>query len=113
MNYLQAMLDDARNDVLFVGYQAAGTPGRDILNYGPRGGWVELEGQRYAIRARVHQVGGYSAHAGQDDLLRFVAGITEGPGEIRIVHGDPEAKAALKAKLEVLLPEAQVLIPEG
>lgn len=100
VNYLKAMLGDARNDVLFVGYQAAGTPGRDILTRGPRGGWVELDGRRYPIRAQIHQVGGYSAHAGQSDLLRFVTGIAQMPAEIRIVHGDDEAKAALKRKLE-------------
>lgn len=100
VNYLKAMLGDARNDVLFVGYQAAGTPGRDILTHGPRGGWVELDGRRYPIRAQIHQVGGYSAHAGQSDLLRFVTGIAQMPAEIRIVHGDDEAKAVLKRKLE-------------
>ncbi|MBS8240743.1 MBL fold metallo-hydrolase [Marinobacter lipolyticus] len=102
VNYLKAMLGDERNDVLFVGYQAAGTPGRDILNYGPRGGWVELDGERYDIRAQVHQVGGYSAHAGQADLLRFVAGIGLPPSEIRIVHGDPAAKRALKNRFQGL-----------
>ena len=112
VNYLKAMLGDKRNDVLFVGYQAAGTPGRDILTYGPRGGWVELDGQRYGIRARVHQVGGYSAHAGQSNLCRFIDEIPEVPGEIRVVHGDQEAKAAFRAKLDVLFPESQVVIPD-
>lgn len=96
VNYLKAMLADKRNDVLFVGYQAKGTPGRDILTYGPRGGWVELDGERYDICARVHQVGGYSAHAGQSDLVRFVSGIEPPPSEIRIVHGDAGAKELLK-----------------
>lgn len=100
VNYLKAMLGDSRNDVLFVGYQAAGTPGRDILTYGPRGGWVELDGERYDIRARIHQVGGYSAHAGQSDLVRFVEGISQPPSEIRIVHGDRAAKLALKNKFQ-------------
>ncbi len=36
------------------GYQAAGTPGRDIQTYGPRGGYVQLDGQRIEIRAKVH-----------------------------------------------------------
>lgn len=98
VNYLRAMLADERNDVLFVGYQAKGTPGRDILTFGPRGGWVEFDGQRYDIRARVHQVGGYSAHAGQSDLVRFVSGIEPPPTEIRIVHGDPHAKESLKSQ---------------
>ncbi|SFM82033.1 MBL fold metallo-hydrolase RNA specificity domain-containing protein [Marinobacter pelagius] len=110
VNYLKVMLGDDRNDVLFVGYQAAGTPGRDILTFGPRGGWVELDGERYDIRARVHQVGGYSAHAGQSDLLRFVEGIPEAPGEIRIVHGDTEAKKVLGKLLSERL-SSRILIP--
>ncbi|MEC7815383.1 MAG: MBL fold metallo-hydrolase [Pseudomonadota bacterium] len=111
VNYLKAMLGDARNDVLFVGYQAAGTPGRDILTFGPRGGWVELDQERYTIKARVHQVGGYSAHAGQSDLLRFIEGIPVPPREIRIVHGDEGAKRALQAKLRERLHKAAVVIP--
>jgi len=110
VNYLEAMLGDQRNDVLFVGYQAAGTPGRDILAWGPRGGWVELDGERYDIRARVHQVGGYSAHAGQGDLLRFVEGIPEAPREIRVVHGERHAKAAFCAALQARLT-SRVLVP--
>ena len=110
VNYLKAMLGEKRNDVLFVGYQAAGTPGRDILTYGPRGGWVELDGERYDIRARIHQVGGYSAHAGQSDLVAFVSGISVPPREIRIVHGDQDAKQALKrcfqslAGIDIIIP---------
>jgi len=113
VNYLKAMLGDRRNDVLFVGYQAAGTPGRDILTYGPQGGWVELDGERYDIRARIHSVGGYSAHAGQGDLLTFVDGIPRSPKEIRIVHGDAGAKEALRVELQIMAPESKVLIPAG
>ncbi|MBR9870842.1 MAG: MBL fold metallo-hydrolase [Gammaproteobacteria bacterium] len=113
VNYLKAMLGDERNDVLFVGYQAAGTPGRDILNHGPKGGWVELDGERYDIRAKIHQVSGYSAHAGQDDLLRFVEGISVQPKEIRIVHGDSHAKQEFDTILKAMLPSSQVCIPTG
>ncbi|WP_449285003.1 MBL fold metallo-hydrolase RNA specificity domain-containing protein [Marinobacter sp. PE14] len=110
MNYLKVMLGDKRNDVLFVGYQAAGTPGRDILKYGPRGGWVQLDGDRYDIQARIHQVSGYSAHAGQSDLLRFIKSISQGPSEIRIVHGDKSAKHIFKQELD-RLGYSNVLIP--
>ncbi|WP_205424935.1 MBL fold metallo-hydrolase [Marinobacter sp. BW6] len=110
VNYLKAMLGDKRNDVLFVGYQAVGTPGRAILTYGPRGGWVELDGERYDIRARIHQVGGYSAHAGQSDLVEFVSGISVPPREIRIVHGDSGAKLALKRCFQSLAG-TDIIIP--
>ena len=112
VNYLKAMLGDKRNDVLFVGYQAAGTPGRDILSYGPRGGWVELDRERFDIRARIHQVGGYSAHAGQSDLLRFISGISQSPSEIRIVHGEENAKRIFKKELNKL-GYSNVSVPES
>lgn len=112
VNYLKALLNDSRNDVLFVGYQAEGTPGRDILDHGPKGGWVELDGERYHIKARVHQVSGYSAHAGQEDLINFATGIAPPPRQIRLIHGEANAKAVLQARLKELLPETEVVIGE-
>lgn len=101
VNYLKALLGDPRTDVLLVGYQAAGTPGRDIQLYGPRGGYVVLDGRRYPIRARVHTISGYSAHADQQNLVNFVRRMRSWPGEIRLVHGDEEAKKALAAVLGI------------
>lgn len=113
MNYLRALIEDRRTDILFVGYQAKGTPGRDIQQYaGREGGYVMLDGDKYAINAQVHTISGYSAHADQDDLLRFVKGMRKRPSEIRIVHGDVRAKVALKEKFEYLLGRAtEVIIP--
>ena len=113
VNYLKAMVGDPRHDILFVGYQANGTPGRDIQKYGPRGGYVNLDGKRYDIRAVVHSIQGYSAHADQKDLVGFIRRMRRRPHEIRLVHGDPEAKAALRAELQALLPDAEILIPKG
>lgn len=111
VNYLKAMLGDPRHDVLLVGYQAAGTPGRDIQQYGPRGGWVELDGQRYTIRAGVHTLEGYSAHADQQDLLNFVGRMRDKPRQIRLVHGDAGAKAALAAAIRKRHPGIEVKVP--
>ncbi|UYF98739.1 MBL fold metallo-hydrolase [Halomonas sp. GD1P12] len=102
VNYLKAMLEDTRHQVLFVGYQGEGTPGRDIQRYGPAGGWVELEGERFTIRAGVTSISGYSAHADEGGLLRFVAGMRRWPREVRLVHGDSTARLALKSALEAL-----------
>ncbi|MFP4077372.1 MAG: MBL fold metallo-hydrolase RNA specificity domain-containing protein [Halochromatium sp.] len=111
VNYLKAMLGDPRHDVLFVGYQAKGTPGRDIQRYGPRGGYVMLDGERYDIRAQIHTIGGYSAHADQRNLIAFVAGIATAPAEIRLVHGDEGAKATLAGKLREVLTGTEVVVP--
>jgi metallo-beta-lactamase family protein len=111
VNYLKALLGDPRHDILFVGYQARGTPGRIIQTYGPRGGWVELDGERYIIRAQVHTISGYSAHAGRDDLINFIRRMRHPPQEVRLVHGDSEAKLTLKAALEALGLGMRVTIP--
>lgn len=102
VNYLKAMIGDTRTDILFSGYQAAGTPGRDIQQYGPQGGYVLLDGQRFNIRARVHSLSGYSAHADQQDLVNFIKRMRKRPQRIRLVHGEPEAQRALRAKFEEL-----------
>jgi len=111
VNYLKALIEDERTDVLFIGYQASGTPGRAIQNYGPRGGWVELDDQRFDIRAGVHTISGYSAHADQHDLVNFVRRMRVKPRQIRIVHGDDGAKAELRDKYQQLVPGAEVIIP--
>lgn len=100
VNYLKAMLPDSRHDVLFVGYQAKGTPGYDIQQQSPKGGHVRLDNESIRIRASVETIGGYSAHADQQDLVDFVTGMEQPPGEIRLVHGDRAAKRALMAALK-------------
>ena len=109
------MLGDARHNVFFMGYQAPGTPGAAIQKYGPKGGYVDLEGERYRISADITTLGGYSAHADQLDLLNFVSGMGQWPEQIKLVHGEMSAKQALAAKLQALystrnLP-VDVLVP--
>lgn len=117
VNYLKAMLGDARHDVLFVGYQADGTPGRQIQRFGPRSGYVEFDGQRYDIRAQVHTIGGYSAHADQKGLVSFVTRMTQWPSEVRVVHGEIGARHELSERIEGCYRQVQrnveVVIPDG
>ncbi len=100
VNYLREMLGDPRHDVLFVGYQARGTPGHAIQAYGPRGGYVELDGERVDIRAGIHTLSGYSAHADRDDLTRFVTRMRHLPGEVRLVHGEDGVRAEFARHLQ-------------
>ncbi|MEH6567385.1 MAG: MBL fold metallo-hydrolase RNA specificity domain-containing protein, partial [Halopseudomonas sp.] len=116
VNYLKAMLGDERHNVVFVGYQARGTPGHAIQQYGPQQGHVELDGDRYDIKAGVHTLGGYSAHADQKGLLGFITGMRRWPEEVRLVHGDDGAKATLAAELRRKAKEKEkalrVVIPD-
>lgn len=109
VNYLKALLGDARTDVLFVGYQARGTPGRSLVEGAAT---VTLDGERFSVKAKIHQIGGYSAHADQRDLVRFATRMAKPPREVRIIHGDGGAKAELKQHLQARLPGARVWIPD-
>ena len=117
VNYLKAMLHDPRHDVLFVGYQAQGTPGRAIQMYGTRGGYVELDGDRYKIGAKINLIGGYSAHADQKGLLGFVTGMRGWPSQVRIVHGETDAKRELAERIEASYQlakrDVEIVIPGG
>ncbi|MCP5366656.1 MAG: MBL fold metallo-hydrolase [Hyphomicrobiales bacterium] len=82
--------------VVIVGFQAAGTPGRALVD-GAR--TFHLGGEEIAVKAAVHTLGGFSAHASQSQLLDWVQGFTERRPRICLVHGEDAAKAALAARL--------------
>ena len=101
VNYLKALMKDHRTDVLFIGYQAEGTPGREIQQQGT-GGVVYLDGQNCPIRAQIHTISGYSAHADQQNLVDFVQAMPEKPRLVKLVHGEAEARRSLAEKLRTL-----------
>jgi metallo-beta-lactamase family protein len=110
VNYIKALIGDPRTDMVFVGYQAQGTPGRQIQHYGPGGGYLMLDGRRYPIRARIHSLSSYSAHADQKGLVNFVRRIKSDSLQVRLVHGDAEAKNILKGELEKLANVGEVFV---
>jgi len=113
VNYLKPFLSDKTADVLFVGYQAQGTLGRDIQKYGTKpdkSGYVFIDGKRIDIKARIHTISGYSAHADQQGLINFVKRMRHKPKHIKIVHGDETAKKALAEAYQQLLPNANIEI---
>ncbi len=74
--------------IVFVGYQAAGTLGRQILDGAKT---VRIHGQQYPVRARITQVKGFSAHADQDELLKWLSSLSVNPRRIFITHGEVES----------------------
>ncbi|WOX04833.1 MBL fold metallo-hydrolase [Microbulbifer pacificus] len=111
VNYLKAMLSEPRHNIIFVGYQAKGTPGRDIQSFGKQHGYVELDGEHYTINAGIETISGYSAHADQHDLLDFIQQMQAKPKTVRIVHGDNQAKQTLKTLIEAKRLAGEVHIP--
>ncbi|HDS1818557.1 TPA: MBL fold metallo-hydrolase [Pseudomonas putida] len=102
VNYLKAMLGDSRHEVIFVGYQAKGTPGAAIQASEGAPGFVQidLDGKLYEVRLKVMTVAGFSAHADQAELVRFALEGRAAAGRVLLVHGEPKAKRALALALE-------------
>ncbi len=78
--------------VLFVGYQARGTLGRQILDGRPE---VRIHGQIYSVRAKIEQIQGFSAHAGQQDLFRWLDAFRSPPARLFLTHGEKESAHSL------------------
>jgi metallo-beta-lactamase family protein len=73
--------------ILFVGYQAEGTLGREIVEGAAQ---VRILGQSYPVLARVLQIQGFSAHADKAELLRWVSGLKAPPKHVFVTHGEAE-----------------------
>lgn len=86
-HHLKHNLWRKESSIVFVGYQADGTLGRQIVD-GAR--TVEVLGENIVVRARIHTLGGFSAHADQSELLNWIAQFKKAP-EIFIVHGEEKA----------------------
>lgn len=71
--------------VIFVGYAAEGTPARRIID---GAGYARILGEDIRVRAKIWTINGFSAHAGQDDLLKWIAH-TGSPRKVLLVHGEP------------------------
>jgi metallo-beta-lactamase family protein len=97
LHHLQAALPDKRNTILFVGYQAVGTRGRQLVD-GARE--VKIRGQLVPVAARIERIDSMSAHADAEEIQQW---LREFPGPPRItylVHGEPVPMDALKGTIQ-------------
>ncbi len=108
LHHLKAALPRKRNTVLFVGYQAAGTRGRQLVEGAET---VRIHGQQVPVAARIERIDSMSAHADAGEIMQWLRGFTRAPGMTYVVHGEPPAQEALKARIEQELGW-QVRIPE-
>lgn len=90
-------LPDARNTVLFVGFQAAGTRGRNLIEGAPT---IKMYGQHVPVHAKIERLNGMSAHADAGEILRWLRTFPRAPQMSYLVHGEPVAQAALKARID-------------
>ena len=110
LHHLKNNIEDARNTVLIVGFQAEHTLGRKLVD-----GWKEVRifGEEYTVRASVEVINGYSAHADRSELLNYARAVQEtGLREVFIVHGEKPAAEALADGLRDLgVPKVHVPSP--
>ena len=94
LHHMAGALPDPRNTVLFVGYQAAGTRGRSLVD-----GAQEVRDPRPARRRctrAIARIDSMSAHADRGEILRWLGTLPAAPGRLCLVHGEPAPMDALK-----------------
>lgn len=97
LHHLARLAPDSRNAILLAGFQAEGTRGR-ALEEGAKS--LRIHGEDVPVAAEVTNLRQFSAHAGQSELMRWLTGLPAPPRQTYLTHGEPQASAALKAKIE-------------
>ncbi|MBC8205647.1 MAG: MBL fold metallo-hydrolase [Kiritimatiellales bacterium] len=95
-HHLKNNITDAKNTILFVGYQAVGTLGRIILEGKEE---IRIHGQLWQVNAHIERIEGFSAHADRNELMRWLSGIGVAPKKVFVVHGEPDAATAFAEKI--------------
>ncbi len=95
-HHLVQNLSRSESTLLFVGYQASGTLGRQLRDGAPE---VRVLGQTLPVRARIESIGAFSAHADRDELTRWVGSLREAPRRVFVVHGETEAAHSFRDHL--------------
>jgi metallo-beta-lactamase family protein len=87
-HHLVTNISRPESTILFVGYQAVGTLGREIVDGAKE---VRILGQHYPVRAKIAQILGFSAHADRDELFKWISSIKSAPKQVFVTHGESEA----------------------
>jgi len=96
LRHLAAALPNARNTVLFVGFQGEGTRGRLLVDGATE---LRLLGRTVPVAARIERLESMSAHADAGEIMRWLSGFARPPQTVFLVHGEPAALDALAARI--------------
>ena len=97
LHHLKNNIEKPKNTVMIVSWQAPDTLGRRLAERQP---WVKIFGETYQVRAEIATIGGLSAHAGQNMLVRYALNSRASVRKTFLVHGEQDAAGALMAKLD-------------
>ncbi|MCL4534372.1 MAG: MBL fold metallo-hydrolase [Bacteroidetes bacterium] len=87
-HHLAKNISRPESTILFVGYQATGTLGRQIVDGAEE---VRILGQMYPVRARIARIDAFSSHADRSELMRWLSGLQRPPRHVFVVHGEPDS----------------------
>jgi metallo-beta-lactamase family protein len=110
LHHLKATLPDSRHTILFVGYQAAGTRGRALVDGAHQ---VKIHGQMVPVHARIRRIETMSAHADSGEILTWLGGFRRAPQPTFIVHGEPPAMESLQSSIASTLGWTTVIPEHG
>lgn len=97
VHHLENNIENAKTNIIFVGFQVPGTLGRKIVDGEPE---VYIKGRKLEVRARVHTLGGFSAHADRDDLMYWLRGFGSTPRKVFIVHGEESVATEFSSNVD-------------
>lgn len=97
LNHLAAGLSDPRNTVLFVGFQAAGTRGRNLIEGATQ---IKMFGRYVPVQAQIAKLNAMSAHADANEIIQWLRTFPSPPGVTYLVHGEPPAQVALRSRIQ-------------
>jgi metallo-beta-lactamase family protein len=97
VHHLKANLWKPDTHVLIVGYQGEGSLGRRLVD-GEK--MVTIHGEKIAVKAQIHTLGGFSAHAGQTDLLTWLSAIVPDKPRVVLTHGEDSQRHMLAQKIQ-------------
>ena len=96
LHHLKLKLPDRRNTVLFVGYQAEGTRGRRLMEGEKE---IKIHGEIVPVRAEIHSIEAFSAHADYEEIFRWLGGFRRPPRMTFLVHGEPSQMEGLGGRI--------------
>ena len=85
VHHLRDMLPKAKHTVVFVGYQALGTRGRNLVEGATE---VKMHGEMVQVMASIESIQAFSVHADGDELIAWMSTVSEAPGQVLVVHGE-------------------------
>ncbi|MFH1513829.1 MAG: MBL fold metallo-hydrolase [bacterium] len=108
-HHLYHRISNPSTELLFVGYQAQGTRGRELLEGAET---ISIFKQELKVKARIAKINGFSAHGDYAEMLKWLSGMPQPPKRIFLVHGEEDVRSAWSEKISEKFPDSEIIIPD-